>query len=58
MALRIKGAREYEKFKEGEHLTRKQAMSAQCYVCNGEEESRADCQGTTCPMYEYRLHKR
>jgi len=51
---RIKGAREYAKFKAGKNLTRKEAMLAQCYVCNGLEESRADCQGTSCPLYPFR----
>ena len=51
----IKGKREFEMFKNSEHLTRKQAMKAKCFECNGEEKSRADCEVTTCPMYEYRL---
>ncbi len=49
----IKGQKEYEKFKQGDKLTRKQAMLAHCYMCNGEEESRADCQGHDCPMYQW-----
>ena len=49
----IKGALQYEKFKRGESLTRKGAMLAQCYICNGEEESAVDCQGKSCPMYQY-----
>lgn len=49
----IKGAKEYEKFKRGELLTRKQAMLAHCYECNGLEESNCDCQGKSCPMYQY-----
>lgn len=44
----IKGANFYAKFKEGKALTRKQAMLAQCYMCNGEEESAEDCQGKSC----------
>lgn len=56
--LRIKGAKEYHNWKEGKTLTRKQAMLAQCYVCNGEEESRVDCQSKdSCPMYQYFPHK-
>ena len=50
---KIKGAKEYKKFKDGKQLTRKQAMLTQCYVCNDLEESRADCLGYSCPMYFY-----
>jgi hypothetical protein len=54
----IKGAKEYEKFEKGEKLTRKQAMLAQCFMCNGFEESAIDCQNSkTCPLYEYHPHK-
>ena len=53
----IAGHRYYIWFEEGKPLTRKQAMLAQCYVCNGEEESNADCQGTDCPMYQYHPHR-
>ena len=53
----IKGAKEYEKFKRGESLTRKQAMLAQCYVCNGEEEGAVDCHGKSCPMYQYQHYR-
>lgn len=50
---RIKGSAEYEKFKKGNRLTRRQAMLAQCYMCNGEEESNVDCKGITCPLYQF-----
>lgn len=53
----IKGQKEYEKFKEGKKLTRKQAMLAQCYDCNGAEESATDCQGKDCPLYEYQPYR-
>ncbi len=33
-------------------------MLAKCYECNGLEESRADCEVDTCPMFPYRLHKK
>lgn len=52
----LRGQNYYEKFKRGERLTRGQAMKAQCYVCNGEEESKADCQGVSCPLYPFRLY--
>ncbi len=50
---RIKGNKEYEKFQAGEKLTRKEAMLAHCYQCNGEEESAVDCRGKSCPMYQF-----
>jgi hypothetical protein len=50
---KIKGQKEYMKFKEGSRLTRKEAMLAMCYQCNGFEDSREDCRGANCPMYEY-----
>ena len=50
----IKGQLEYNKFKEGKPLTAKQAIKAQCYICNGEEEgSFMDCQGKNCPLYPF-----
>ena len=52
----LKGANQYKKFKSGKHLTRMQAMKAQCYECNGLEEGREDCKGVSCPLYEYRLY--
>lgn len=52
----ILGKREYEKFMDGKPLTRKEAMRAMCYDCNGALESREDCGGRACPMYQYRLY--
>jgi len=49
----IKGAKEYRKFKQGKSLTRKEAILAMCYQCNGKEESHVDCQGYSCPLYQY-----
>lgn len=48
---------EYERFIKGQKLSRKQAMLAQCYQCNGFEESNEDCQGKDCPMYPYMYYK-
>lgn len=49
-----KGQLEYQRFLRGEKLTRKQAILAQCFVCNGEEEgSRKDCSGISCPLYQW-----
>jgi len=53
----IKGAKEYKKFKEGKPLTRKEAMLAMCYVCNGESESNVDCQGYSCSLYQYHPYR-
>ena len=50
----LKGSRETKKFREGQSLTPKQAIKAQCYICNGEEEgSNEDCQGKGCPLYPF-----
>lgn len=50
----IKGAYQYKLFQEGKPLTRKGAILAQCYVCNGEEEGGEDCLGAkSCPLYQY-----
>jgi len=54
---KIKGQKEYEKFLEGASLTRKQAILAQCYACNGENESKADCQGKSCPLYRFQPYR-
>ena len=54
----IKGAREYKMFQKGEYLTRKGAMLANCYMCNGLEESAEDCQGKNCPIYPYQPYRR
>lgn len=53
----IKGQREYLKFKKGEKLTRTQAVKANCYICNGLEDSKVDCQGTECPLYPFQPYK-
>lgn len=52
----IKGAKEFAMFQKGKKLTRKQAMRAKCYECNGLEESRADCDVDTCPIFPFRLY--
>lgn len=48
-----KGLREYRKFKEGESLTRGEAILAQCYVCNGMDEGGEDCKDKSCPLYQF-----
>lgn len=47
------GYKEYQRFKAGEPLTHKQAILAQCYVCNGLDEGGEDCKGKSCPLYQY-----
>ena len=54
---KIKGQLEYRKFKDGKPLTRKEAILAQCYVCNGEEAGSEDCLGRNCPLYQYQPYK-
>lgn len=54
---KIKGQSEYERFKDGKPLTRKETILAQCYVCNGEEEGAEDCHGVGCPLYRYQPYK-
>lgn len=49
----LKGQKEYEKFKKGQLLTFRQAIIAQCYICNGESEGGEDCLGVNCPLYQY-----
>lgn len=54
----MKGQRQYEAFKAGKPLTPKQAILAQCYVCNGENEGGVDCLGVSCPFYQYMPHRK
>ena len=51
----LHGQRAFEKFEAGEKLTRKEAMDAQCYDCNG--RSAVDCQGDSCPLYAFFPYK-
>ena len=49
-----RGKAEYDKFLSGKSLSRKEAIIAQCYVCNGEDEGGIDCRPTSgCPLYQY-----
>ena len=52
----IKGAKEFKLFKQDKPLTRKQAILAQCYICNGYEAE--DCLGVSCPLYEYHPYRK
>ena len=53
---RAKGRSEYKRFLEGESLTRRQAIMAYCYECQGFGDSlvgSALCSNPLCPLYEY-----
>ena len=54
----MKGQNQYQRFKNGEPLTFKQAILAQCYVCNGEAEGGEDCLGVGCPLYQYMPYRK
>ncbi len=47
--------RAYDKWKSGGNLSRREAMDAQCWECNGNSrESRDDCLGSkSCPLYQW-----
>lgn len=50
----IKGQTEHRKWKNGKRLTRRQAILANCFICNGMEDSREDCMAeASCPIYIY-----
>ena len=51
---KVKGQMQFKKWQKGERLTRKAAILAHCYQCNGEEEGAEDCLGKkSCPLYQY-----
>lgn len=44
----------FNKFQDKKPLSRKEAMEAQCYECNGyTAEVSADCKGYNCPLYAF-----
>jgi hypothetical protein len=45
----------HNKWKNGEPLTRSEAMAAQCFACNGHSaELKDDCLGEkSCPLYPF-----
>ncbi len=56
---KIKGQQQYEKWQSGAKLTRREAMLAHCYECNGFEQGGEDCHGAkNCPLYAYFPYKR
>jgi len=50
---RIKGANEYKRLENGVKLSRKEAIYAMCYECNGYEQSNDDCENKGCPLYAF-----
>ena len=45
---------DFDKFSAGKSLTRKQAISAQCYECNGYSIYLVDdCLAKHCPLYQW-----
>ena len=52
----IKGQVQYQKWQKGDKLTRREAILANCYQCNGLEDSNEDCQCKGCPLYQYHPH--
>ena len=48
----IKGQRDFERWKQGGDLSRKEAIDAHCYSCNGGENEY--CGGAkSCVLYRY-----
>jgi hypothetical protein len=54
---KIKGQTQFEKFANGAKLTRREAILAMCYQCNGYEDSNEDCEAKDCPLYGYHPHR-
>lgn len=57
---KVKGQLQCRKWRKNKSakLTRKEAILANCYICNGEEESAIDCKGEkSCPLYQYHPHR-
>ncbi len=51
---KVKGQVEYDRWKNGEKLTRSEAILAMCYDCNGFGEGGVDCMGEDdCPLYKF-----
>ena len=50
----MKGTKEYRRFRQKEHLTRKQAIAAHCFDCMGfYEDGYSSCQNPDCALFEY-----
>ena len=54
LGVEAQGRRELVKFLEGKKISRKEAMIAFCYECQGYyKDGRISCENTDCPMYPY-----
>ena len=54
IGVEAQGRRELVKYLEGKKISRKEAMSAFCYECQGYcKDGRVDCENVNCPMYPY-----
>jgi hypothetical protein len=53
-----KGRLQWNKHVRGESLTRKEAILAKCYDCNGMEEGGVDCDVPDCALYAYFPYRR
>jgi len=49
---KLKGKLEYEKFQAGCTLSRRDAIAAFCYQCNGGEPPK-ECKSGTCPLMRW-----
>lgn len=53
------GKKEWKKVMKKQHLTRKEAILAQCYECqNGYSDGIKDCKCFECPIYEYHPYRK
>lgn len=53
------GKLQYDNWKAGKKLSRKGAVYAHCYECNGWEQSGEDCQGKeNCALYPFSPSKK
>ena len=51
---RCKGEGEVLAMCEGKHLTQREAIYANCFICQGYYvDGKEDCQNKTCPLYYY-----
>jgi len=46
---KVKGQKEYERFKKGERLTYREMVLAMCYTCTG--ATTKNCDNPDCPLY-------
>ena len=56
-ATLAKGKAEYLKWLKGKHISRKEAMDANCYVCMGYySDGRGPCSVELCPCRDYMVY--